>query len=174
MDFENDLAPEAGLTSRVPTQSDLVALCRELNARGAAYVVIGGFAVIHAGYPRATGDLDLLIAADLANEAKVFRSLEILSDKAVLELQPGEVSQYIVVRVCDDIIVDLMASASGITYAEASQDMILREVDGVKIPFASPRLLWRMKKDTHRAKDTGDLLFLRDRYSKEIFGDTAR
>jgi len=29
------------------------------------------------------------------------------------------------------------------------------------IPFASPRLLWRMKTVTHREKDDGDLVFLR-------------
>ena len=28
-------------------------------------------------------------------------------------------------------------------------------------PFASPRLLWRMKVVTHREKDAADLLFLR-------------
>jgi len=31
----------------------------------------------------------------------------------------------------------------------------------VAIPFASPRLLWRMKAVTHRAKDAADLVFLR-------------
>jgi hypothetical protein len=38
---------------------------------------------------------------------------------------------------------------------------VVRDVDGVAIPFASPRLLWRMKAVTHRAKDAGDLVFLR-------------
>lgn len=66
-------------------------------------------------------------------------------------------------------IVDLMASACGIRYAEASQDTVTREVDVVRIPFASPRLLWRMKKYTHRAKDAPDLLFLRQQYGEEIF-----
>jgi hypothetical protein len=32
---------------------------------------------------------------------------------------------------------------------------------GVPIPFASPRLHWRMKVMTHREKDAGDLVFLR-------------
>jgi hypothetical protein len=35
------------------------------------------------------------------------------------------------------------------------------EAHGVPIPFASPRLLWRMKMVTHREKDAGDLVFLR-------------
>jgi len=64
-------------------------------------------------------------------------------------------------RVGDEILVDLLRSAGGIDYAEASKDVVIREVDGVPIPFASPRLLWRMKIITHREKDTDDLLFLR-------------
>jgi hypothetical protein len=63
--------------------------------------------------------------------------------------------------VADEIVVDLMTRAGGIDYAEAAGDVAVREVDGVPIPFASPRLLWRMKVVTGRAKDAGDLVFLR-------------
>jgi hypothetical protein len=38
--------------------------------------------------------------------------------------------------------------------------------DGVPIPFASPRLLWRMKAGTHREKDAGDLVFLRQWFAQ--------
>lgn len=174
MEPETSLPKQGGLISRVPTEADMIALGRELNAQGAKYLVVGGFAVIQSGYPRTTGDVDLLIAVDLENESKVYRALEFLPDKAVRELLPGETSKYLVVRVCDEIIVDLMASACGITYAEASQDVVVRDVGGVPIPFASPRLLWRMKKDTHRAKDAADLIFLRDAYGDEIFPPGSR
>jgi hypothetical protein len=50
-------------------------------------------------------------------------------------------------------------------------DSVVREIDGVAIPFASPRLLWRMKVNTHREKDAPDLLFLRQHYAREIFGE---
>lgn len=171
MDDEDVEAGEGELISRAPTQEDLVALCKELNALGVRYVVIGGFAVIHAGYPRTTGDVDIIIDTSPENEARAYEALEILPDKAVRELKPGEVSEYLVVRVCDEIMVDLMASASGVDYAEASKDMVTRIVEGVPIPFASPRLLWRMKANTHREKDAPDLLFLRQQYGKEIFGE---
>jgi len=54
-------APEA----RPPLLEDLVTLCRDLNRAGARYVVIGGMAVIQAGFGRATNDIDLaqLLAA---------------------------------------------------------------------------------------------------------------
>ena len=154
------------LISRPPTQSDLVALCRELNQRGAKYVVVGGLAIIAAGLPRITTDVDLMVASDLENEARVFGALSTLPDNAVRELQPGELQQYNVIRVGDEILVDLMRSAGGIDYAEAAKHVVVREVDGVPIPFASPQLLWRMKAVTHREKDAGDLVFLRQWFAE--------
>ncbi len=149
---------------------DLIALCKILNESGTRYLVIGGFAIITSGYLRVTQDLDFIISTDLVNEAKVYAALATLPDQAVLELEPGEVSQYTVVRINDEITVDLMASASGIDYEEAKKDIIIREISGVPIPFASPRLLYRMKEKTHREKDRADLLFLRTHYAEEIFG----
>ena len=154
------------LECRPPVEADVVALCRELNRLGARYVVVGGFAVIAAGLPRLTADVDLIVAADAENEAKVFAALSTLPDNAVRELQPGELQQYNVIRVADEILVDLMRSAGGIDYDEAAKDVVVHEVGGVPIPFASPRLLWRMKAKTHREKDAGDLLFLRQWFAE--------
>ncbi len=47
------------LESRPPNVEDLVKLCRSLNQAGAKYLVIGGMAVIQAGFVRATADIDL-------------------------------------------------------------------------------------------------------------------
>jgi hypothetical protein len=157
----DDLPSTPELEPREPTVEDLRDLCRELNQRGARYVVIGGFAIRAAGYNRRTMDVDLMVAADPENEARVFSALSTLPDNAVRELRPGELQQYNVIRVADEILVDLMRSAGGIEYVEASRDVVVREVQGVPIPFASPRLLWRMKAITRRAKDAADLVFLR-------------
>jgi hypothetical protein len=168
MDDQNAGAKRDGdnLECRPPVEADVVSLCRELNRRSTKYVVVGGFAIIAAGFPRFTGDLDLVVAADPENEAKVFGALSTLPDNAVRELQPGELQQYNVIRVGDEILVDLMRSAGGIDYAEAAKDVVVRELDGVPIPFASPRLLWRMKAVTHREKDAGDLVFLRQWFAE--------
>jgi len=91
-----------------------------------------------------------------------------LPDNAVRELQPGELQKHNVIRIGDEILVDLLRSAAGIDYDEAIKDVVVREVDGVPIPFASPKLLWRMKIATHREKDTDDLLFLREWFSKTV------
>jgi hypothetical protein len=55
----------------------------------------------------------------------------------------------------------ICAALESIDYAAAATDTVVTEVDGVPIPFASPRLLWRMKAITHREKAAGDLVFLR-------------
>ncbi len=53
MDPEDaDPPPEA----RPPLLEDLVSLCRNLNREGARYVVIGGMAIIQAGFGRATNE----------------------------------------------------------------------------------------------------------------------
>ncbi|MGA2662591.1 MAG: hypothetical protein ABSH34_34360 [Verrucomicrobiota bacterium] len=119
----DDLPAQNELEPREPTVEDLRDLCRELNRRGARYLVVGGF--------------------------------------AVRELQPGELQQYDVIRVADEVLVDLMCSAGGLNDEEAAGDVAVHQVDGVPIRFASPRLLWRMKAGTHREKDAADLVFLR-------------
>ena len=52
------------------TRPRFFATCRELNTRGARYVVVGGFAIRAAGYVRRTVDIDLLMATDPDNEAR--------------------------------------------------------------------------------------------------------
>ncbi|MGF1656693.1 MAG: nucleotidyltransferase [Verrucomicrobiales bacterium] len=160
--------PETGeLISRPPEREDLVMLCRELESRGARYLVVGGFAVILAGLPRTTSDLDIVIDPSPENEAKVYAALATLPDGCVRELDAGDVSKYTVVRVADEILVDLMASASGIDYEEASKSMVIHEIDGVKIPFASPELLYRMKVRAGREKDRGDIYFLEQLFKSQ-------
>lgn len=154
--MENEPTPEA---PRLPVQDDLARLCAELNACGALYVVVGGFAVIQHGFLRATDHIDLLVEASPENQAKVKRALEILPDKAVRELGDDDLRNYVVVRVADEVLVDVMMAACGIEYAEASRDIEMITVKAVPIPFASPRLLLRTKQ-TYREKDALDRQFL--------------
>lgn len=153
--------PETGeLISRPPEKEDFLGLCHELNQRECAYMIVGGFAIIQAGFPRTTSDVDVLMDASQENERRVFDALATLPDGCVRELDPGDVARFTVVRVADEILVDLMASASGISFEEAAQSIVVHEIDGVPIPFASPELLYRMKKRAGREKDRGDIYFL--------------
>lgn len=149
--------------TRPPDERDLVALARELNRLEARYVVIGGVAMNRLGHVRATEDLDLLIARDRENQKRVRRALEILPDKAVRELGPDEdLSTWVVVRVNDEITVDLMTEATGVGYADAEREIDWVEIEGEKIPFASGRLMLRFKQGA-RDKDVLDRRFLEER-----------
>lgn len=161
MVMENDYPPIDRLEPREPTVEDLTNICREFNRLGVRYLVVGGFAMRVAGFARQTMDLDIIVAADKENEALAYQALEILPDQASRELRPGDLEQYTVLRIADEVVVDLMKSAGGIGYPEAAKEAVVHQVDGVSIPFASPRLLWRMKFATHREKDLLDLAFLR-------------
>jgi len=147
--------------SRPPTLNDLINLCRRLNDAGANYMVIGGMAIIQQGFIRATEDIDLLIDDLPENQDRVRHALMGLPDGAVKEMKPNDLDTYIVVRVADEIVVDLMKSACGIEFKEASKDIEWVVIQGVNIPFASSQLLWRMKQ-TVREKDSLDCLFLKE------------
>ena|SRR5436190_9952105 len=145
--------------ARPPTLEDLLDLCRRLNEAGAKYIVIGGMAIIQHGFVRATEDIDLLVDASAENFEKIKSAMLGLPDGAIREIGPDDLNQYVVVRVGDEFVVDLMKAACGVEYAEASGEISLITIEGVNIPFATPKLLWRLKQ-THREKDKLDRLFL--------------
>lgn len=147
--------------ARAPEPADLVRLCEALNAARARYLLIGGFAVIAHGATRFTKDIDLLVDDDPDNIARVKQGLSILADNAAAEVQDSDVREYVVVRVADEVIVDLMGRACGLSYSDAVADAETRVIDGVPIPLASPATLIRTK-DTFRPQDAIDRGFLHD------------
>jgi len=150
---------------RFATVDDLIFLCRLLNEAGAEYVVIGGWAIIQHGYGRTTTDIDLLVNSSAANFERIKEAMLGLPDGAIREVQPGDLDQYVVIRVGDEFVVDLMKAACGIEYAEASKSISWMTVRDVKIPFANPELLLRMKQ-TYRDKDSADRDYLRELIKK--------
>jgi hypothetical protein len=59
----------------------------------------------------------------------------------------------------DEVIVDLMGRACGLTYADVPVDMEWRDFAGVRVPVGSPATLVRTK-DTSRPQDAIDRSFL--------------
>jgi hypothetical protein len=110
-------------------------------------------AMIQQGFLRATEDIDLLLEKSRQNQAKVRKALEILPDKAVREMSEDDLDVYGVVRIADEIVVDLMLSACGVGYDDAANEIESVVFQGVPIPFASAKLLLRTKQ-TYRDKHT--------------------
>jgi hypothetical protein len=149
--------PDDPPSARAPTPSDLARIARRLNDLGARYAVVGGFAMAHHGLVRPTMDLDLLVDPKPANVKLVCEALAILEDRAALAMDATDVQNYSVVRVADEIVVDLMASAAGITLDDLEVEY--GEIDGVRIPYPTPAALLRTKQ-TVRDKDVPDRNYL--------------
>lgn len=71
MDDEFIGPQEGDLVSHPPVEEDLTALCRKIKRLGAKFPVVGGVAILQAGYLRPTGDVDVVVAADLGNKARI-------------------------------------------------------------------------------------------------------
>ncbi len=165
MDAQNS----SSLESRPPTLDDLLELCRQLNKKKVKYIVIGGMAIIQHGFVRATEDIDLLIDITEENHQLLREALLYLPDKAIKEIKPGDIKNYNVIRIADEIVIDLMKSACGIFYKEASKSIIIVKIRGVKIPFASLELLWKLKQSP-RGKDAIDRVFIKEKLKKIVKG----
>lgn len=152
--------------SRTPQVQDVLGICRALNDQGVRYVLIGGFAVILHGFVRGTKDIDFLVDPSEANISKVKKALAVLPDNAVSLIADDDVSRYQVVRVADEVVVDLMAKACGINYERAKEGIVWMEIEGVKIPVADKEWLIRMK-NTIRPSDQMDVGFLRKKIEEE-------
>jgi hypothetical protein len=157
---------DKSLEPRPPTIDDLIELCKSLNKEKVKYIVVGGMAIINAGLPRATVDIDLLIDSSIENIKKIKDALLYLPDKAVSEIELTDVAKYTVVKVADEIVIDLMKSACGITYEEGSKSIIKILIRDVEIPFPDLELLYKMKQ-TLRDKDELDRLFLKEKLKKK-------
>jgi len=145
--------------SRAPEPEDVIRICRALNEAGARYLLVGGFAVIAHGAGRFTKDIDLLVDDAPENVARVKRGLAVLADNAAADVDDEDVRNHVVVRVADEVVVDLMGRACGVDYAAAVADAETFEREGVRIPVASPATLIRLK-DTRRPQDAIDRAFL--------------
>lgn len=154
MDDEPDV-PEV----RPPTLEDVRTICRALQEAGARYVLIGGFAVILHGGERTTKDIDLLVDPGPENVERLKRALSVLEDGAAGEIDSGDLQKYRVVRVADEVMVDLLAAACAVTWAEANETALRIDLDGTPVVVADADTLIRTKR-TIRPSDAADRAFL--------------
>ena len=144
---------------RPPTIDDIRRICRALDEAGARYVLIGGFAVILHGGLRTTKDIDLLVDPEPANVERLKRALSVLEDDAAREIDPGDLRKYAVVRVADEVLVDLLAAACGVTWSDAQSSAVRMDLEGTPVLVADVDTLIRTKR-TVRPSDAADRAWL--------------
>jgi len=121
------------------------------------FVLVGGYAVIFHGRPRATKDLDLLVGIDDDNRRRLAQALETFGApdnvvRGARELVVGEVVYFGV----SPLRVDVLASASGIDFVDVRERAIVAELDGLPVPVLALDDLIANKRAAGRPRDLQD------------------
>ncbi len=127
-------------------------------------MVVGGLAVNYWGRRRATEDVDLLVDPSPENVRRIKDGLSILADNAASEVADTDVAEATVVRIMDEITVDLIGRIGDIEFQNA--EAILAEINGVVVPIAGLGTLIETKRGL-RPQDRQDLRFLLLRQQRE-------
>lgn len=144
-----------------PDQAPLLRVCSLLNAAAAEYLVVGGRACILQGMLRTTQDVDLLIETSEENCARVLAGLANMEDGWAKQLHPRELIDNVVVKIADEVEVDVSTRAWKVTYEDAigtAEEVI---IDGVRIPYLGLDMLIASK-ETYREQDRIDVMRLRE------------
>jgi hypothetical protein len=139
--------------------SPLLKVCQLLNRAGARYLVIGGHACILHGLVGTTEDVDILIPEDEANCRRVIEGLSGMEDGAAKELEPRDLLENVVVKISDEVEVDVSTRAWKVTFEEAELHARRVEIDGVMVPFPGLDALIASK-ETCREQDASHRLRL--------------
>lgn len=137
----------------------LLRVCQLLNEAGAEYLVCGAQACILHGLVRTTEDVDILIEPREVNCQKVIDALAQLHDGAARELTPADILNNVVVKIADEVEVDVSTHAWKVSYADAIQTAREIMIQGVRVPFLGLDALIASK-ETYRDQDAHDRLRL--------------
>lgn len=151
---EGAIQPQA-LVILMPPLPPLLRVCQLLNAAGARYLIAGAQACILHGLVRTTEDVDILVEPSIENCQRVINGLSRLEDGAAAELTPQDILENVVVKVADEVEVDISTQAWKVSYADAIATAEEVEIEGVRIPFLSLDSLIASK-ETYREQDAWD------------------
>ena len=142
-------------------RDQLLRVCALLNEHGARYLIVGGHACILHGHVRTTEDVDILVEDSIENFQRVIAGLSALEDHAAAELTPQDIAENVVVKIADEVEVDVSRQAWQVRYADAIATAEAITIEGVRVPFLSLEMLIKSK-TTYREQDRADLVRLRD------------
>lgn len=134
-----------------------------LAKHGVRHLVVGGYAVAFHGFPRYTGDLDILIAVSEENSEKI---LEVFRDFGFGDLGLSKedfLAEEIVVEIGrEPLKIQVLTGIDGVTFEECYETReTLKAEDGLEVDFIGLDALLRNKAASPRAKDRIDLDELR-------------
>jgi hypothetical protein len=137
---------------------DWRAFIESLNSNGVEYLIVGAVALAYHGFPRYTGDLDILVRNSPENTRRIESALAAFGF-ASLGLKAQDFAEpYRVVQLgVPPNRVDLLTSITGVSFEEAWAGRIEAELEGLRVTFIGRQTLIQNKKLTGRTKDKADL-----------------
>ncbi|HVT03718.1 MAG TPA: nucleotidyl transferase AbiEii/AbiGii toxin family protein [Thermoanaerobaculia bacterium] len=153
------------------TFDDVAAVLAALEREAVEYVLVGGVAVGLHGIERATNDIDLFIRSDESNVERLKTALRsVFDDPSIGEISAADLQgEYPTIRYGPpegDFVIDIL-SRLGTTIRYEDLEAQVMEIEGVKVRVATPRTLYRMKRDTVRSIDRIDAANLREKFHLE-------
>lgn len=129
-----------------------------MNSAEVRYLILGGYAVNYHGHHRTTGDLDLWIAVDTQNAARVSQVLQDFGFPAASVppdafLQVGKVFRF----GSRPVRIELLTQPTGVEFESCYLRRVLAELDGVSVPIIHLADLKQNKRASGRTKDIADL-----------------
>jgi hypothetical protein len=142
----------------MPFPEDWRQFIESLNSSGVEYLVVGAVALAYHGFPRYTGDLDVLIRNSPDNAKRLEAALAEFG-MAGLGLKAADfVGSYRVVQLgVAPNRIDLLTSLTGLTFEEAWVNRIETALEGTRVNFIGRDALIRNKRLTGRTRDKADL-----------------
>jgi len=140
-------------------QDMVLALCEAK----AEFLIVGGFAVAWHGYPRSTGDIDLLIRPSPENAARVFRALvHFGAPVSAAGLTEGDLQRKDLVNQIGrpPRRIDILTEISGVDFDAAWSRRSESEWRGHKIGVLGFDDLLANKRSAGRPKDLADVMEL--------------
>ena len=126
-----------------------------LNSYNVKYLLVGGWAVGLYGSPRATKDIDFLIASDPQNLDRIIHALSDFGGPTAEAHQlnkPGSVFRM----GTPPLQIDIINEAAGIDFDKCFERRNLIAVDDIKMYVISKEDLIKNKKTTGRTQDQAD------------------
>ena len=139
--------------TRAATYRDVRRVAELLEAEHVEYALIGGYALALQGIVRLTEDVDILVEPTPENARRWVRALSQLPDGAAKELAGDETlhAEPYAIRINDEFTVDVMNSASGLSWQDLAP--YRTRIEGINV--VSLAGLLRMK-EHGRLKDQAD------------------
>ena len=145
----------------MPLPKDWRAFIELLNSSGVEYLIVGAVALAHHGFPRYTGDIDILVRNSPENAQRLEGVLQGFGFGALGLKAADFVDSYQVVQLgLPPNRINLLTSITGVSFEEAWAGRIEVALEGTRANFIGRPALIRNKKATRRPQDLADLAAL--------------